>query len=218
MQHIRYKIIQGDVYRHIWCVGDIHGCYTLLMTGLSELSFDIEQDLLISVGDNIDRGPESLQVLRLLDTPWFESVVGNHEEIALDAFETQDGNLWDRSGGGWFFNLSAEQQTEAVKLISRFRSLPHILEITADYRKCVIVHADYPSNTYHFGKVVDYDDLLWSCNRVQKSLKGEHEVIKGAEIFIFGHIIFSEIMRFSNQVYIDTGAPNSKKLSFYQIK
>ncbi|MEB7712779.1 metallophosphoesterase [Kluyvera cryocrescens] len=215
---IRYKTIDGSLYRHIWCVGDIHGCYSLLTSGLSERLFDRAHDLVISVGDNIDRGSGNLEVLRLLDEPWFETVVGNHEEIALDAFATQDGNLWDRSGGSWFFKLNPEEQTEAVMLLSRFKSMPHVIEVMNNKEKYVITHADYPSDTYRLGKDVDYDSLLWSCDRVQNSLMGKHSWINGADEFIFGHMTFQQVMRFSNQVYIDTGAYSSRLLSFYQIK
>ncbi|EGS9591693.1 serine/threonine protein phosphatase, partial [Salmonella enterica] len=89
MELIRYADINSDLYRHIWVVGDIHGCYSLLLTRLAKLNFSPDTDLLISTGDNIDRGKENLETLRLLNTPWFISVVGNHEAMALDAFETQ---------------------------------------------------------------------------------------------------------------------------------
>ena len=86
MPSTRYQKINTHHYRHIWVVGDIHGEYQLLQSRLHQLSFFPETDLLISVGDNIDRGPESLDVLRLLNQPWFISVKGNHEAMALDAF------------------------------------------------------------------------------------------------------------------------------------
>lgn len=102
MPSTRYQKINAHHYRHIWAVGDIHGDYQLLQSRLHQLSFCPETDLLISVGDNIDRGPESLNVLRLLNQPWFISVKGNHEAMALEAFETGDGNMWLASGGDWF--------------------------------------------------------------------------------------------------------------------
>ncbi|MGQ7089991.1 metallophosphoesterase, partial [Escherichia coli] len=74
MPSTRYQKINAHHYRHIWVVGDIHGEYQLLQSRLHQLSFFPETDLLISVGDNIDRGPESLDVLRLLNQPWFISV------------------------------------------------------------------------------------------------------------------------------------------------
>lgn len=74
--------------------GDIHGCDRALATVL-ELAAPTANDHLICVGDLIDRGPSTKQVLdRLLDirTRLRLSVVrGNHEEMFLDALE----------GGGW---------------------------------------------------------------------------------------------------------------------
>ncbi len=173
MPSTRYQKINAHHYRHIWVVGDIHGEYQLLQSRLHQLSFYPETDLLISTGDNIDRGPKSLNVLRLLNQPWFTSVKGNHEAMALEAFETGDGNMWLASGGDWFFDLNDSEQQEAI-------------------------------------------DLL--LDRVQKSLNGELQQINGADYFIFGHMMFDNIQTFANQIYIDTGSPNSGRLSFYKIK
>ncbi|MCV5071743.1 metallophosphoesterase, partial [Escherichia coli] len=151
MPSTRYQKINAHHYRHIWVVGDIHGEYQLLQSRLHQLSFCPETDLLISVGDNIDRGPESLNVLRLLNQPWFTPVKGNHEAMALDAFATGDGNMWLASGGDWFFDLNDSEQQEAIDLLLKFHHLPHIIEIINDNIKYVIAHADYPGDEYQFG-------------------------------------------------------------------
>ncbi|HBY9796157.1 TPA: YlcG family protein [Klebsiella pneumoniae] len=51
-----YQRINGADWRNIWVVGDLHGCYTNLMNRLDGVGFDPAQDLLVSVGDLIDRG------------------------------------------------------------------------------------------------------------------------------------------------------------------
>ncbi|WP_312952644.1 protein-serine/threonine phosphatase [Superficieibacter sp.] len=218
MPEVRYHKIDASTCRHIWAVGDIHGCYSLLQSRLADLDFSPEKDLLISVGDNIDRGPENLEVLRLLDRPWFVSVMGNHEAMALEAFATQDGNMWLNSGGGWFFDLNAAEQQEAIDLLLRFHRLPHIIEIDTAKGKHVIAHADYPDNRYRFNKPVDLNGVLWSVDRVLQSLEGNTRPVDGADVFIFGHMIFTHQQTFANQVYIDTGSAKSGKLSFYQLQ
>lgn len=35
-----YSRIDGSGYRNIWVVGDLHGCYTLLMNELHRVDFD----------------------------------------------------------------------------------------------------------------------------------------------------------------------------------
>ncbi|EOA4941290.1 metallophosphoesterase, partial [Escherichia coli] len=51
-----YERIDGSKYRNIWVAGDLHGCYTNLMNKLDTIGFDTKKDLLISVGDLVDRG------------------------------------------------------------------------------------------------------------------------------------------------------------------
>ena len=51
----------------VWVVGDIHGQYDLLMEQLAQQHFDPSKGhLLVSVGDLVDRGPDSLKTLELL--------------------------------------------------------------------------------------------------------------------------------------------------------
>ena len=80
-----YQRINGSAWRNIWLVGDLHGCFACLMAALRERRFDPYQDLLLSVGDLIDRGPQSAQCLDLLRYRWVCAVRGNHEQMALEA-------------------------------------------------------------------------------------------------------------------------------------
>lgn len=58
-----YQRINGSDWRNIWLMGDLHGCFALLMNRLRQLRFDPWADLLISVGDLIDRGRRAPIVL-----------------------------------------------------------------------------------------------------------------------------------------------------------
>ena len=69
-----------------YIVGDLHGCFSLLERLMKEVSFNKNHDRLFSVGDLIDRGPESLRCLQLLSEPWFYAVKGNHEDMFLELF------------------------------------------------------------------------------------------------------------------------------------
>ncbi|GDG88624.1 serine/threonine-specific protein phosphatase 1 [Escherichia coli] len=79
-----YEKIDGSKYRNIWVVGDLHGCYTNLMKKLETIGFDTKKDLLISVGDLVDRGAENVECLELITFPWFRAVRGNHEHMMID--------------------------------------------------------------------------------------------------------------------------------------
>ena len=66
-------------------VGDLHGCIDHFERLLDQIEFDAEKDRMFSVGDLVDRGPDSMACLRLLKEPWFHAVLGNHEDMMLDA-------------------------------------------------------------------------------------------------------------------------------------
>lgn len=85
-----------------YVIGDLHGCYDLLMDKLKEISFDKSRDRLFSVGDLIDRGPKSLECLGLVYEPWFHAVRGNHEDMAVECMSAP-GLMphWYENGGTW---------------------------------------------------------------------------------------------------------------------
>lgn len=78
-------------------VGDVHGCYDQLM----ELMKDIEQwepeqeKKYVFLGDYVDRGPKSRQVIEyLIEHPEYICLVGNHEDMML-----HDQGNWIHNGG-----------------------------------------------------------------------------------------------------------------------
>ncbi len=64
-----------------YVVGDIQGCYATLDDALTQMRFDPAQDTLWCAGDLVNRGPASLQVLRLLHQLGnaVVAVLGNHD-------------------------------------------------------------------------------------------------------------------------------------------
>ena len=64
-------------------VGDLHGHPDVLRRLMDHVGFDYDMDRLFSVGDLVDRGPNSAGALDLLDAPWFYPVLGNHDAMLL---------------------------------------------------------------------------------------------------------------------------------------
>ena len=84
-------------------IGDIHGCKTSLVTLVKQVR-PVPDDQLIFLGDYIDRGPESSQVVEyLLELETICSPVflrGNHEAMILEArADPLKSNLWQSYGG-----------------------------------------------------------------------------------------------------------------------
>ncbi|MCP4657189.1 MAG: hypothetical protein GY856_17410 [bacterium] len=98
----------------IWAIGDIHGMFDplkRLLTKIMELHYSgaegFEIERLIFIGDYIDYGPSSKEVIDLLIDLPFDKVflMGNHDDLLLqfvkqsDLFE-EHGNVWFRGSGG----------------------------------------------------------------------------------------------------------------------
>lgn len=219
-----YQKVNGDDWRNVWVVGDLHGCYTNLMRQLNAVEFSPDKDLLISVGDLIDRGAENVECLDLINMPWFRAVRGNHEQMMVDGL-SEHGNVnhWMANGGSWFFYLDYEKETLAKALLHKVAELPLIIEVEKGCKKFVICHADYPSDEYEFGKPVDAQQVIWNRERVSVSMDLVGQVpetdlfIPGADLFIFGHTPARNTMRFSNQLYIDTGAVFTGNLTLINL-
>lgn len=214
-----YQRINGADWRNIWVVGDLHGCYTLLMSELDRVEFDPARDLLISVGDLIDRGAESVECLDLINQPWFRAVRGNHEQMMLDGLPPHGNvNHWIANGGDWYFYLDYDKEILAKALAHKVAELPLIIELVTGDKKYVICHADYPHDEYEFDKPVDAQQVIWNRERVSDSQDGLAKEIKGADLFIFGHTPARMPLRFANQYYIDTGAVFCGNLTIRQLQ
>eukprot|EP01119_Soliformovum_irregulare_P022903 TRINITY_DN7911_c0_g1_i1.p1 TRINITY_DN7911_c0_g1~~TRINITY_DN7911_c0_g1_i1.p1 ORF type:complete len:240 (-),score=58.32 TRINITY_DN7911_c0_g1_i1:76-795(-) len=66
-------------------VGDIHGCLDELKELLAQVSFDPTTDRLVSVGDLVGKGPQSIEVIHFFRSlPHAFAVRGNHDQFCLD--------------------------------------------------------------------------------------------------------------------------------------
>lgn len=67
-----------------YIIGDVQGCYVELQKLLECIDYNPDRDQLAFVGDLVNRGPDSLSVLRFLKqlrNPWI--VLGNHDLYLL---------------------------------------------------------------------------------------------------------------------------------------
>lgn len=212
-----------------YVVGDIHGMFSTLDDLLEQIAFDPKCDRLFSVGDLIDRGPESLRALEYLDFPWFHAVMGNHEQMLLRAqFDPMDLDNWTRfNGGEWWTDLDEPTRNIFCK---KLPELPLAITIRTEQGDVGIVHADVPMRMSWPDFITALNDdeelqnfALWSRNRL--TIGGETGAvpgIKGLNLMVVGHTPMREATRYNNIVYLDTAAAYAQdiveaKLSVLQI-
>lgn len=82
-----------------WIIGDVQGCYEGFMGVLEKAGFDFETDRLWSLGDLVNRGPQSLMVLRFCRSlgSRFLCTLGNHDLHLLAVGRRQHGLYQDDS-------------------------------------------------------------------------------------------------------------------------
>jgi RNA ligase len=129
--------IRGEIgtRRHL-IVGDIHGCLDELRALLAQVDFQPDRDVLVSVGDLVDRGPKIRETIEFcFGLPAFHMVLGNHEDKLLRYLR---GNKVQVSGG-LQDTIAAFADSFPPELMLRLEALPIILRTPSGY----VVHAGF---------------------------------------------------------------------------
>lgn len=194
-----------------FAVGDIHGCFSALDDGLKLIGFDTTVDRLFSVGDLVDRGPESAQVLEWLDKPWFHAICGNHDFLtwrsALGIPYREVDHLMH--GGAWLEKVSGAKR---VQLGRRLRALPLALEVETSLGLVGLVHADCPFDDWREMQEVSWAGIdqagalakscLWSFERYERQYASP---VRNVRAVVHGHVVVRYVKTLGNVYFIDTG-------------
>jgi serine/threonine protein phosphatase 1 len=218
-----------------YVVGDIHGRLDLLEELLAKIHADLQHRpaprvLLVFVGDLIDRGPNSAQVIDRLRTyrrpgirPVF--ILGNHEEVLLRII---DG---DRS------LMSSWLQFGGLQCLQSYGVDPASLRGRASAELVDTIRAAIPSEDVEFLRgFVDscrFGDYLFVHAGIRPGVALEQQRQSDLrwirEPFLFddtdhgfvvvhGHTISSEVEERQNRIGIDTGAYRSGVLTALAIE
>ena len=194
-----------------FAVGDIHGCFSDLARALTAIGFDEKTDRLFSVGDLVDRGPESPRALEWLAKPWFHAICGNHDFVtwrsALGVPYPEADHL--KLGGAW---LNKTARAKRSQLGRRLRALPLAIEIETSLGLVGLVHADCPFDDWREMQQVHWSRIdpagaigkrcLWSRERFARQYPNP---IKNIRAVISGHVVLPYAKVLGNVHFIDTG-------------
>ncbi|OTG80676.1 metallophosphoesterase [Acinetobacter sp. ANC 4648] len=220
----RRDVVQAktQIYQHetgrLFVVGDVHGCYDQLMQQLAAVKFNFNQDLLVAVGDLVDRGADSLKCLNLVDQPWFKAIRGNHEEMCiLSKVDRHMADLHVQHGGEWFYALDPIQREQVIQ---KCVALPIILEIEYQTQCYGFVHADIHKNQWDiFKKSVqsNHELAVWGRGRIRNKRPELYSKIQGIDLVFLGHTVVDCVTKRENCYFLDTGCVFGKELTLVEI-
>jgi len=124
----------GD--RRYIIVGDIHGCLDELKQLLEERDFNKDEDVLICVGDLVDRGPKVRETLEfVMSLPRFYSTKGNHDDKCVRYFEGRPVKI----ANGLQTTIDSFENKMPDNVLNYLMDLPLIIKTPAGY----CVHAGF---------------------------------------------------------------------------
>ena len=199
----------------LFIIGDIHGRIDLLDRLLSSAPEEVQ---FVFVGDLIDRGEDSAQVLarvRELCTQGAICLMGNHEKMLLDFLErpTECGTRWLRNGGlqtlqSYSVRGVSERASEADLLAARDKLEVAFPDGMARWLRGLPLH--YSSGNIHVvhagaDPALDMAGqtphvLLWGTPTFRAQPRSDGQWV------VHGHTIVDQGMIDSGRISIDTGA------------
>ncbi|MDQ7091108.1 MAG: metallophosphoesterase [Methylococcales bacterium] len=211
---------------------DIHGYYDLLEEMLNHVNFNSKKDRLFALGDLIDHGTQSHRVCDYLAKPWFHAVLGNHELMLIEAFESgmEDAAMlteWNLWGGSW---ISRQDKQTVAPYYHAMVDLPMAIElILSDGKKVGLLHAQLPEicdwravKSTLLAKAQKDNSTATPLTRSilhnKGQVTGSDEVharilpVENIDHVFHGHTIVDEITTLGNRTFMDLGTYKTGKM------
>ncbi|MGL6340050.1 MAG: metallophosphoesterase family protein [Waterburya sp.] len=162
-------------------IGDVHGHYDTLMTLLDTISPN-PKDEIYFLGDLIDRGPKSAQVVDFVMRNKYQCLRGNHEEMLLDVVGSGEVSIelyqgWLYSGG--HATVASYDNKIPQEHIDWIRNLP----LSLDLGNYWLVHAGVNPNIPL--QQQGADQFCW----IREEFHGNDQAFFSNKLIITGHTI-----------------------------
>lgn len=215
-------LVNPSKIRRLYAIGDIHGRSDLLDRIAEKIRSDLgsipgEECATVTLGDYIDRGPDSRGVLdRLAQNPFptpYVALKGNHEEL-FESFlrDPSVGRHWRQLGGFETLHsygipvgqlLIGKQFEEASAALRAAVPTPHFaflssLKTSFEWHRYFLCHAGIRPGV-SFERQSD-QDLLWIRDEFLNSRMSFGKVV------VHGHTPAEQPEDLPNRINIDTGA------------
>lgn len=204
--------------KNIYIISDVHGCYKSLLALIDKLP-NKKDSKIVFVGDLVDRGTNSYDVIKFVIDNNYDCVLGNHEKVFLEHAPMLKNDRQNPSLAKWLFKNGGEEtinsytsKEEFYKQLDYLKTLPLYIEYkdykTEDGRYLVVSHSSVGDtwelrNSKNEVNMKRFENqLLWSRNRD----------FNNSKIFnIYGHTIYEEPDITEYSAGIDLGCYHSKE-------
>ena len=220
---------------NLFAIGDIHGCLNELTSLHKKIltydKFEVKNDIIIYLGDYIDRGKNSKEVINQIlklknNNIKTINLMGNHDEFMIDFLFNKKNNIksWLNFGADQTFRSYNIEVVEFIKdgfeedVIDNLRKTmikqmeeSHInffknLELSYSSKNYLFVHAGI--DPYKKLSEQSEKDYLWS-----RSEKFFSKDFKSEKIIVHGHTPEENIVNDPYRINVDSGCYFSGKLS-----
>jgi serine/threonine protein phosphatase 1 len=200
----------------MFAVGDIHGCLDKLVSLMDIIDVDLKKETLVFMGDYIDRGPHSKEVVDyLIDVARGGNRViflkGNHELMLQNYLSGEDKLSFLYNGGEATLRsyMKAGGLNEANLIPPEHLEFFDNLRLYYETENYIFVHGGLKANIPLEHQ--DEWDMLW--------LRDEfiYSDFDFGKLVIFGHTPFREPLILDNKIGIDTGAVYGNKLTCVEL-
>ncbi|MBI5583454.1 MAG: serine/threonine protein phosphatase [Deltaproteobacteria bacterium] len=207
--------------QRIFAIGDIHGCLDKLILLMKLIKINPETDLLVFIGDYIDRGEHSKEVVdylvdikRRFRHTFF--LLGNHEQMLLEYLDKKNEEAFLYNGGDktmrsyWKGRSGPETTPTSNSWMPEdhhdfYRSLLPYYE-RDEY---IFVHAGLRNGILLDEQ--DLNDLIWIREEFFYSAYDFGKTV------IFGHTPFPQPFIHNRRIGIDTGAVYGNRLTALEL-
>ena len=200
-------------YRRILAVGDIHGHFEKFRSAYEKAKVDAADDLLVFLGDYIDRGPSVRRTLEFVMKLAVEKNVvllrGNHEQMMLDYF------FGGATGESWLMNGGKETMAELLAwekespgavahVLAFLRGLPLSHSIEQDGQRYFFAHAGVrPGIALEKQRA---EDLLWIREEFYRHYASDAIVVAGHTPTLFLDAKAKPLFINKRIILVDTGS------------
>lgn len=200
----------------IFAIGDIHGSFDQLQQLMTKIPINLAYDTLVFIGDYIDRGPASVEVVDFLidlkkRVPGIIFLKGNHEDMLEKYLDGSDRFTYLLNGGQNTLDsyLSRSLQSESYPIPPDHTEFFKALRLYYETETYIFVHAGLRPKVPLESQATE--DLLWIRDKFIYSKYNFGKTV------VFGHTPLEKPLVESNKIGIDTGAVYGNALTCVKL-